>query len=87
MLNHETTKESYAMTIEQLQALLDSKKFHHATYRDLGTLWEGLMIYAKYDGLRGFEPVGVFPKNDPDLDTAYDILRGTGISFGAYGRG
>lgn len=75
------------MTIEQLKKLISDGKFHHATYRCIGTLWEGLWIYAKYDGLRGFEPVGSFPKDSVELDEAHNILRGTGISVGSYGQG
>jgi len=75
------------MTIEQLQQLLANKQFHHATYRCQGTLWEGLWIYAKYDGLRGFQPVGCFLKDDPNLDAAFEAVRHTGVSVGSYGQG
>ena len=50
------------MTIPELRQLLDSGKFHHATYRNFGNLWEGLWIYEKADELRGFLPVGTFAK-------------------------
>jgi hypothetical protein len=73
--------------LQELQALVADGQFHHATYRNLGTIWEGLWIYRNYDGLRGFEPCMCFPKGDADLDRAYEELRGTGISLGAYGQG
>lgn len=66
---------------------MESGKFHHATYRDIGKLWEGLWIYQKYDGLRGFEPVGSFLKDSPELETAMELTRSTGISVSSYGRG
>jgi len=77
------------MTIEALKALLASGGFHHATYRDHGTVWEGLWIYGNADdGFRGYKPVGSFGKNDPLLlDAAYALVRGTGVSFGSYGNG
>ena len=76
------------MTIEALKQLLDSGKFHHATYRNFGTLWEGLWIYASNPTVgRGFEPVGSFPKDSPQLDEAHSLVRHTGISVGSYGQG
>lgn len=75
------------MTLEQLKALLESGQFHHATYRNSGTLWEGLWIYVKCDGFRGFGPAGSFLKDSPELDVAHELVRHTGISVGAYGRG
>jgi hypothetical protein len=52
------------------------------------TLWEGLWIYVKEaDGFRGYAPAGCFPKDDPELKAAEDMVRGTGISVGAYGQG
>jgi hypothetical protein len=82
------TKQSYAMTLEQLRSLLDSGEFHHATYRDIGKLWEGLNIYRKSaTGFRGFEGIGIFPKDDPDLAAAHDLVWHTGVSVGSYGRG
>ena len=80
-------KEGYAMPLDKLRELLASGQFHHATYRGFGTLWEGLWIYAKYEGMRGFEPVGSFLKDDPELDAAHELVRHTGVSVGAYGQG
>lgn len=76
------------MTIQKLNQLMQSGQFHHATYRNQGTLWEGLHIYTRAgDGCRGFTHAGVFLKNDAELPQAEEILRGTGISVGAYGQG
>jgi len=74
--------------LEQLQALLASGEFHHATYRNHGTLWEGLWIYRRQaDGFRGYVPAFAFQKADPDLDAAFALTAKTGISVGAYGNG
>lgn len=71
--------------IEELQGLLASGEFHHATYRDQGTLWEGLHFYKKDGaGFRGFTHAGIIPKGDPDLDTAHNLVRHTGVSVGSY---
>jgi hypothetical protein len=76
------------MTLDSLRQLVADGTFHHATYRNRGTLWEGLWIYAKSpDGFRGFSLVGCFPKHSADLDAAYALVRGTGISLSAYGQG
>ncbi len=73
---------------EELKALVESGEFHHATYRNRGTVWEGLWFYRKDPaGLRGFSVVGCVSKSDPDTERAYDLLRGTGISVGSYGNG
>lgn len=75
--------------LTQLRVLLDSGRFHHATYRDHGKLWEGLHIYERDDnGFNGYKMAGFsFLKNDPELDLAYEMLRHTGVSVGSYGRG
>lgn len=81
-------KQSYAMTLETLNQLRKSGQFHHATYRNRGTLWEGLWIYVKDSaGFRGYSPAGFFPTGDPELDAAFLACQGTGISVGAYGQG
>ena len=83
-----STKASYAMTLAVLQELQANGQFHHATYRNRGTLWEGLWIYVcEPGGFRGYGPAGFFPKDDPELDAAFEAVHGTGISVGAYGRG
>lgn len=74
--------------LEQLKQLLSDGQFHHATYRNHGTLWEGLHVYRKSEtGFRGFDHCLLFGKSDPDLDAAYALVRHTGVSVGAYGRG
>lgn len=73
--------------LDQLRDVLDGENFHHATYRNLGSLWEGLYIYVKSPIGRGFKPWIVFGKNDPDLIQAEDMVRRTGISVGGYGEG
>ena len=79
------------MTLEQLQSLLESGQFHHATYRELGTIWEGLYIYAKDSDPKwvGYRLVGSFNKYaDAGLsDAAYEMVRSTGVSLGSRGNG
>jgi hypothetical protein len=76
------------MTIKDLKAMLESQTFHHATYRNQGTLHEGLWIYVRKEtGFRGYDVAGCFPKDSPELESAFELVRGTGISVGAYGRG
>ena len=83
------------MNIEELKALRADGKFHHATYRDIGTLWEGLWIYEKDEPASdwkgkwhpGYKPAGCFEKGHPDLDAAHEAVRDTGISVGRYGAG
>jgi hypothetical protein len=76
------------MTLDSLKAMLADGSFDHATYRNHGTLWEGLWIYERNaTGFRGYAPAGCFHKDSPDLDAAFELVRGTGISVGAYGRG
>ncbi len=74
------------MTLETLKQIQESGEFHHATYRNFGTLWEGLWIYVKDPaGFRGFSVFGSFPKSHPDLETAISQCKGS--SVGAYGQG
>jgi hypothetical protein len=75
------------MTLEQLRQLLDSGEFHHATYRNMGTLWEGLWIYRKSNDAIGFYPVGCFNVRDGLADLAHDMVRHTGVSVGSFGKG
>jgi hypothetical protein len=77
-------------SLELLRQLLDAGDFHHATYRCVGSVWEGLWIYRKADtGFRGYEVAASIPKDDPNLDVAYALLheRNIGSSFGSYGNG
>ena len=74
--------------IDLLRETLADGTFHHATYRNIGTLWEGLWFYVKDPtGFRGFSVAGCVYKNDPEIDAAYALVRGTGVSVGSYGRG
>ena len=77
------------MTILQLNELLNSGEFHHATYRNHGTVWEGLWIYLRDpNGFRGFSVAGCFNISDPDtLKQAEALCRCTCISVGSYGKG
>lgn len=76
------------MTVQELKDLMERGEFHHASYRDQGTIWEGLWIYANNeDGFRGFTVVGSFFKDDPELNAAYDLVRKSGVSLGSYGNG
>ncbi len=76
------------MNLEELRNMMAAGLFHHATYRNHGTLWEGLWIYAKDpEGFRGYSVAGCFGKDSPDLAGAFELTRGTGISVGAYGQG
>lgn len=73
-----------------LKELVSKGELHHATYRNQGTLWEGLWFYRRKHGVgsfRGYEVAGAILANDPDLDDAYELVRGTGISIGSYGNG
>lgn len=76
------------MTLEMLRTMLADGSFHHATYREIGKVWEGLFVYMKDDnGFNGFRLAGSFPHYSPDLDTAHDLVRNTGVSVGSFGRG
>ncbi len=75
------------MTLDCLKTLIAEGKFHHATYRDHGTIWEGLWIYGKADaGFRGYIPVGSFEKGKPS-DEAHELVKAYGVSVGAFGEG
>ncbi len=76
------------MKLDQLKALMENGEFHHATYRCMNSLWEGLWIYKRSEiGFRGFEPIGCFYKASPDLDAAHKLVAHTGVSVGAFGQG
>ena len=75
-------------TVEMLKELMEKGKFHHATYRDIGTIWEGWYIYEKDEsGMRGFTLVGAFGKRCPRLKEVEELVRNTGYSVGSYGNG
>ncbi len=75
--------------LAELRDLLATGKFHHATYRSIGTCWEGLHIYQRDEnGYNGFTPAGLlFGKGDPELEAALQLVAHTGYSVGAYGQG
>lgn len=90
MSNSTRNVEGSASPLAQLQALIASGEFHHATYRCQKTLWEGLWFYKRSEvGFRGYEPAGCIPKDDPSLDAAYRAIKATGCgtSVGSYGNG
>lgn len=77
--------------INQLRALLASGDFHHATYRCIGTVHEGLWFYRKDpNGWLGYNVAGCVSKlldTPEDLDEAHRLVAHTGISVGSYGGG
>ncbi len=81
--------------IAQLKELMAARpadgSFHHATWRDIGRLWEGWHIYVRatdeHGGFRGFKHGMVFYKDDPQVAEATELLRPTGTSLGSYGNG
>jgi len=76
------------MTLDELKNLIDSGEFHHATYGNFSTLWEGLWIYRRSPtGFRGFDVFGSFLRDDPNLPAAEAMVNKTGYSVGAYGCG
>ncbi len=75
-------------TVENLKKLMTSDNFHHATYRNIGKLWEGWYIYKKDEnGCRGFTLVGMFGTDYPRLKEVEELVRNTGYSVGSYGNG
>lgn len=83
------------MTIQELQELLNSGEFHHATIKvSMGRCWDGLYIYAKdpNNTFNGFKLVGSFAygweaAESPEMTAAYELVKHTGTSFGSYGNG
>lgn len=77
------------MTLEHLKELMDSGKFHHATYRT--DYARGLHIYAiDPNGFRGFTYVGAFSEvcdTKETINAAIEMTRKTGISVGSFGNG
>lgn len=81
---HEIDEQNFA----ELKALLASGEFHHATYRNQGTLWEGLHIYRRSEkGFRGFDHAAIIGKDSPHLAEAERMVSHTGVSVGSYGNG
>jgi hypothetical protein len=78
------------MTITELKQLLESGEFHHATDKPNNGCWSGLYIYRKAEGVTGFDVAGTFSTYkcvNPDYETAYQMVRHTGVSVGSRGRG
>jgi hypothetical protein len=79
------------MNTNELKRLIDSGEFHHATYRNLGNLWEGLYIYRKAANSMGWELAWTFNRGmEPEaLDDAEMILRDfrVPVCLGSYGNG
>ena len=76
--------------LDKLKSLIESGEFHHATYRNVGTIWEGLHFYRKDEkGFRGFSIAGCINKSfgKEAMDKAHDILPSGSLSVGAYGEG
>ena len=77
------------MTLDELKTMQANGTFHHATYRDIGTLWEGLKIYKRatdeQGGFRGFTLAGSFGKDNAELEAAMSQIRG--LHVGSYGNG
>ena len=79
------------MKLDELQSLIESNRFHHATYRNLGTLWEGLYIYARDDSQDwiGYRLVDCFNAREQpsELRSAEDMIRQQttgGIAVGSF---
>lgn len=77
--------------IELLKECRANGTFHHATIRNLDRCYGGLYFYVKATeengGFRGYKMAGSVSKDSPDFDKAIDMVKGTGISMGAYGEG
>lgn len=96
-----TLESAGKQNLEILKRLIAEGQLHHATYRDQGTIFEGLWIYRKSEtGHRGFEVAGCIPgrvgaefcggtksTNRAELDEAYALIGGGRLSVGAYGEG
>ncbi len=74
-----------------LKMILQHGEFHHATYRDVGKLWEGWYIYCKAppgEAARlGFKLEFSFGKNSHLSKEVEELIRNTGYSVGSYGEG
>jgi hypothetical protein len=85
------------MTLEELRQHLKDGTFHHATYRNVGKVWEGLYVYVRdAQALRGFTLAGSFnnyyrayPNGNPECFEAEQLLRemNRGVSVGSFGNG
>ena len=78
----------YMTELDKLKALIAKGELHHATYRNRGTVWEGVWFYRHdTDGFRGFSIAGCVNKVDPDFEESFRVLAGHGMSIGAFGEG
>lgn len=76
--------------LELLKSMLADGTFSHATYRCIGTVWEGLWFYRAVEARVGYEVAGCVNASDQDgLKAAESLLASHGISthVGAYGEG
>lgn len=68
-------------SINVLRNLIASGNFHHATYRNTGTVWEGLWYFRKDTTVAsGSTVVGCVLKTDPDIDAACELVKGAGVN-------
>ena len=80
------------MTIEELKRFQESGEFHHATYRNIGTVHEGLYVYVRSndaEAFRGYKLAGCFNnywrERNPECTRAMELVRG--IHVGSFGNG
>ena len=94
LVNPDRREKMYDDKLAALQAMLAEGRFHHATHRTGSGLWSGLWIYER-TGVKGgrffeaYKPALCFYASArcEQQDGAYALVRGTGVSLGAYGRG
>jgi hypothetical protein len=78
------------LTVDELKQLMADGKFHHATYREIGKVWEGLYVYVRdNDGFRGFKLYGSFNNyyraRNAECERAMELIKG--LHVGSYGNG
>lgn len=82
------SSKSTTRPIDELRALIASGELHHATYRNKGTVWEGIWFYPRDPkGFRGYGIPGCVSVNDQDIEEAFRLLAGKGMHVGCYGGG
>lgn len=73
-------------TLYEFKKLITDNKFHHATYKELGGMFEGLYIYENsQNGFRGFDLVGTIYKDSNEYIEAGFLVKDA--SVGSYGQG
>jgi hypothetical protein len=70
-------------SLKLLRWMLADGTFHHATYRDQGTIWEGLYVYQVDDSPMGYTLALSFNKG-AESDAAHNLVRHTGVSLGSF---